>query len=70
MSSLYSPSEPQFSIFCSKFSLNRSLKENTGVAIEDEMTLSDSEGVVWYCNKSCYYAGKVWYCNKSCYYAG
>ena len=54
-----SPAEPEYNIFCSQFSLNWSRKTDTAVVIEDEITASDSKGNVWYCNKSCYYAGKI-----------
>ena len=44
----------EFRIFCSRFSLDWSRKEDPGENIKDEMSVVDSKGDTWYCNKSCY----------------
>ena len=54
---LFSPKEPEYSVFCSSFSLDWSRKEDPADTIEDELAVSDSKGARWYCNKSCYYTG-------------
>lgn len=57
--------EPPHTVFCSQFSLDRARKEKPrssrveepGTTIKDQVTARDSQGKVWYCNKSCFYPG-------------